>query len=222
MDVPAQPLVSIVTPAYNAADYLPDCITSVLRQTYTNWEYIIVDNCSTDGSAAIARGFAERDSRITVYENAEFLKAVRNHNASLRHISSASKYCKVVFADDWIFPQCVENMVGLAETCPSVGIVGAYALDGRNVLWTGLPYSSAVVPGRELCRRYFLERLYPFGTATSLLYRSDLVRRRATFYNEMNIHADTEVCIELLKMCDFGFVHQVLAFTRVREHSLVM
>jgi hypothetical protein len=62
----------------------------------------------------------------------------------------------------------------------------------------------------ELCRRLLLDELYVFGTATSLLYRSDLVRGRDPFYNEGNLHADMEVCLELLKACDFGFVHQFL------------
>ena len=50
----SQPLVSVVTPFYNTADYLGECIESVLRQTYENWGYVLVDNCSTDGLSEIA------------------------------------------------------------------------------------------------------------------------------------------------------------------------
>jgi len=53
-----------------------------------------------------------------------------------------------------------------------------------------------------------------------LLFRSDLVRTNDPFYNESNIHSDTEACIALLRSCDFGFVNQVLAYTRVRPSSL--
>ena len=56
------------------------------------------------------------------------LRAVPNFNQALRRISLASKYCKVVFADDWIFPECLERMVGVAEQHSSIGIVGAYGL----------------------------------------------------------------------------------------------
>ena len=59
-----QPLVSVVTPFYNTADYLRECIESVLAQTYTRFEYILVDNQSTDGSAEIAAEYSKRDSRI--------------------------------------------------------------------------------------------------------------------------------------------------------------
>lgn len=220
MNTTSQPLVSVVTPMYDGAEYLEECIESILGQTYQNWDYTIVDNCSTDGSGEIARRYAAKDSRIRVHENQQFLHALANHNAALRQISPASKYCKVVFADDWIFPECLEKMISVAEEYPSAGIVGAYCLEGRQVICTGLPYSSRLVGGRETCRQHLLENLHLFASANSLLYRADLVRNRDPFFNESNIHADTEVCFALLKTCDFGFVHQVLTFTRLRPGSL--
>ncbi len=220
MKTATQPLVSVVTPVYNEAGYLAECIESVLRQTYQNWEYTVVDNCSTDGSLEVALRYAAKDHRVRVYQNDRRLDAIPNHNVALRQISPASKYCKVVFGDDWIFPNCLEQMVAVAEEYPSMGIVGAYALEGERVAWAGLPYPSPFVPGREICRRHLLEGLYVFGSANAVLYRADLVRSRDPFYNEANIHADTEVCFALLSAADFGFVHQVLTFTRVRPHSL--
>jgi glycosyltransferase involved in cell wall biosynthesis len=218
----AQPLVSIVTPLHNEAEHLAECIESVLAQTHQNWDLTIVDNCSTDWSLEIARRYAAQDRRIRIHENQELVQVIPNHNIALRQVSPKSEYCKVVFGDDWIFPNCLEQMVALAEANPSVGIVGAYALEGQEVAWTGLPYTSPVVGGREICRRHLLDGLYVFGSANAVLYRADLVRSRDPFYNERNIHADTEVCFALLKTCDFGFVHQVLTFTRVRPGSLAM
>jgi glycosyltransferase involved in cell wall biosynthesis len=214
----SQPLVSVVTPVYNGAEHLAECIESVLAQTYQNWDYTIVDNCSTDATLEIAGRYAAKDTRIRIVRNQEFLPAIPNHNAALRRISPASKYCKMVFADDWIFPECLERMVAVAEKNPTIGIVGAYGLWGNEVQWTGLPYPSSLVSGREVCRRLFLEGPYVFGTPTSVLYRSDLVRKNDPFYND-KLHADMEACIVLLKNCDFGFVHQVLTFSRLRTGS---
>lgn len=219
MNTASQPLVSILTPVYNGAQYLSECIESVLAQTYPNWEYIIIDNCSTDGSVEIARQYAAKDRRIRLHENPHFLRALPNHNATLQQISPSSKYCKIVFADDWIFPECLERMVALAQEYPSIGMVSAYVLEGRAVTCTGLPYPCVFVNGREICRRHLLDGLYVFGSPNSVLYRSDLVRRRNPFFNEANVHADTEVCFSLLRDSDFGFVHQVLSFTRVRHGS---
>jgi len=225
----SSPLVSIITPVYNNADDLRECIESVLAQSYQNWDYTIVNNCSMDASGEIARRYAEKDPRIRVLDNQQFLRVIPNHNHALRQISPESKYCKVVFADDWIFPRCVEEMVAVAEENPTVGVVGAYGLENDEsgawqrglVVWTGLPYSGGLVSGREVCRRMFLDDMYVFGSATSVLYRSDLIRSQDPFFNESNFNADREACAVILKSWDFGFVHQVLTFTRLRPASLV-
>lgn len=215
-----QPLVSIVTPLYNEVQYLPECIESILGQTYQDWNYTIVDNCSTDGSLEVARRYSARDPRIRIHRNETFLGAIVNHNVAMRQISPNSKYCKLVFGDDWIFPRCLEEMVALAEAHPSIGIVGAYVLEGERTACTGLPVAESVIGGSEVCRRHLLDRVYVFGSANSLLYRADLVRAREPFFCETNIHADTDVCFALLRNSDFGFVHQLLTATRVRPQSL--
>ena len=217
-----EPLVSVVTPVFNGAHYLRECIESVLAQTYTYWDYTIVNNCSTDRTLDIAQEYAAKDARIRIHNNETFVRVIANHNIAFRQISPESKYCKVIAADDWMFPECLEKMVRLAEAHPSVAIVGAYGygFHGTDVVWDGLPYPSTVTPGHQLCRTSFLGGPYVFGTPTSVLFRSDIVRSRPAFYNEGNLHADTEACFEFLEHHDFGFVHQVLTFSRVQEHSL--
>ena len=113
-----QPLVSVVTPFYNTEPYLEECIESVLAQRYENFEYILANNCSTDRSRDIAQKYASRDKRVKLIDNERFLTQAQNYNNALRHISPYSKYCKVVQADDWIFPECLSSMVGLAEAHP--------------------------------------------------------------------------------------------------------
>jgi glycosyltransferase involved in cell wall biosynthesis len=215
-----QPLVSVVTPVYNGERYLRECIESVLSQSYTHWDYTIVNNCSTDGSLDIAREYAAKDSRIRIHNNETFVRVIANHNIAFRLIAPGSEYCKVVAADDWLFADCLERMVGLAEANPRVAIVGAYGLAGTKVQWLGLPHLSTVIAGREACRLRLLGGPYVFGQATSVLFRSDIVRSRPAFYNESNLHADSEACFEFLEDSDFGFVHQVLTFTRPRGDSL--
>ena len=79
----AQPLVSVDTPFYNPAPYLAQCIESVLAQSYPLFEYILVDNCSTDGSGEIAEGYARRDHRIRVVRCVDFVKQIPNYNRAL-------------------------------------------------------------------------------------------------------------------------------------------
>jgi glycosyltransferase involved in cell wall biosynthesis len=220
MSTQTQPHVSLVTPVYNGAEFLHECIESVLAQTHPHWDYTILNNCSTDRTLEVAEEYAKRDPRIRIVNNATFLKIIPNHNAGVRLISPFSKYCKMVFADDWLYPECLEKMIALAEQNPSVGIVGSFRLVGSRVQSDGPIYGKSVVTGRDICRSVLLDGVYPFGTPGSLLFRSDLVRARNSFFNESNLHADSEVCYELLKESDFGFVHQVLTFTRLHEGTL--
>lgn len=226
MNTHKEPLVTVLTPVYNGEPYLRECIESVLKQTYRNFEYHIINNCSKDRTLEIATEYAKRDSRIRVHDNTEFVPVIENHNIAFRLVSADSKYCKVVCADDWLFPDCIAQMVAVAEANPSVGLVGSYQLSGggsnwRNwsVKWVALPYPSTVVPGREICRAWFLSDLYVFGTPTSMLYRSDLIRKERDFFPNPSPHADTSACCKYLRDTEFGFVHQVLSYERIHGDS---
>jgi len=221
------PLVSVLTPVYNGAAYLARCIESVLQQSYGNFEYIIVDNGSTDATLSIANGYATADPRIHIYHSDHTIGIIENHNKAFSLISPASKYTKVVSADDWLFPECIQRMVALAESHPSVGIVGSYQLsgcgtDGRNwqVKWDQVAYPSELMSGHDVCRAHFLCGLYIFGTPSSLLYASRLVRSSECFYPNLTAEADTSACCKHLAEADFGFVHQVLSYERVHEERV--
>ena len=215
-----QPLVTVITPIYNSAEYLAECIESVLRQTYQNWEYILVDNCSTDGSDRIAADYAARDQRLRLIRNTQFLSQVRNFNSALRHISPESRYCKMVQSDDWIFPECLERMVTIAESDPSVGIVGSYFIRGNSVKGASLPYSTTVLSGRELCRFQLLTSRYVFGSPNEVLYRAEIVKSTDPFFDECSLAFDAEVCYRILQSWNFGFVHQVLSFSRLDNEGI--
>jgi glycosyltransferase involved in cell wall biosynthesis len=145
----AEPLVCILTPVYNGEKLLAACIRSVLEQTYSNFEYIIVNNRSTDRTLEIAESFAKQDSRIRIHNNTEFLNVVDNHNMAFSLIPDRAKYSKNVDADDWIFPNCLAELVKRAEQYPTVGMVTSYVLNGNRVGWDGLPYPSNFMKGSK-------------------------------------------------------------------------
>lgn len=209
-----KPLVSIVTPVYNGEDYLEECIESVIRQTWTNWEYVIANNCSSDSSLSIATRYAERDPRIRVINNAVFLSQVQNMNNVLRQIHHESRFCKMVLADDFLFPECLEKMVQVATSDPAVGLVSSYRLVENRIFSDGLPYNKTVFPGYEIGRAYLLHRNNYFGSETSVMVRSSDIRKRDTFFDESEFHSDTSTFLRLMKEAKLGFSHQVLTFTR--------
>jgi len=216
-----QPFVSVVTPFYNTADYLRECIESVLSQTYTNFEYLLVDNQSTDGSASIAAEYAAKDERVRVIRNPKFVGQVPNYNGALRHVDSTARYVKVVQADDCIFPECLERMIAVAEAHPTASIISSYHLTGVTVCGGGVEWPIECIPGAKASRMHLLEGRFLFGTPTTLLYRADLVRSRQPFYSESSLHEDTELCHEVMVTSDLGFVHQVLSFNRVGNSGIL-
>jgi len=215
------PTVSVITPVYNGERYLEECIKSVLSQTYSDWEYLIYDNCSTDRSGEIARGFASRDPRIRVERSPRFLDIWTNHNSALREINSTSRYIKFVHADDFLYPECLERMVALADANPSVNIVSSYRLEGRIMQNDRVfPYCRTIMSGREVAEYALRDSRYITGSPTAILLRADLVRARPDFYDASLWGSDTDADFREMMTSDVGFVHQLLTFTRMHDGAL--
>jgi glycosyltransferase involved in cell wall biosynthesis len=212
-----EPLVSILTPVYNGEEFLAECIESVLAQDYQNWEYHIVNNCSTDGTLRIAESYARKEPRIRITVNTTFVNVAENHNNAFRLISPDSVYTKVLSADDWMVPHCLTTMVRFALAHPSVGIVAGYQQSGSKIRWQELPRSIEVLPGRDACRLALLKGVQIFGAPTAFLYRSDLLRKDKPFFPNSRPHADTSACYESLQYCDYGVVHEVLSAERLHS-----
>ena len=225
---PDPPLVSVITPVYNGAEFLETCVQSVLGQTWQNLEYIVADNCSTDESLALARRLATTDKRIRVFKADEHVGPIANWNRSLKYISPSAGYVKFVHADDWLFPDCLEEMIRVAEHNPNVGIVSAWRLEEDRVTLgrvagdrhlVPLP-ESIVVPGQELARDILLRQADVLGSPSNILMRAQAMEGRAPFYDESYLHADKECCLRLLAEWDLAFVRRVLTYTRRHNESV--
>jgi glycosyltransferase involved in cell wall biosynthesis len=215
-----EPLVSVVTPVYNGEKYIGECIKSVLNQTYQNWEHIIVNNCSTDNTLDIVNHYSKMDNRIIVHNNPQTIDVISNHNCAFKKISKNSKYCKILHADDWMFSNCLKEMVSIAENNPTVGVVGSYNLVGTKVKCNGLPFYSTVVSGRKIARQTLLGKIFLFYSPSTFLIQSGLIRKCDNFYRHNGLHADDDAIYRILYDCDFGFIHQVLIFIRHHEDSV--
>ena len=108
-----EPMVSVIVPVYNKEEWLAPCIESVLRQTFPDFELILVDDGSTDESLALEAKFAaedERIRRIVLKENGG-LSAARNHGISI----ARGRYITFLDADDWIDPDYLLTLCRAAE-----------------------------------------------------------------------------------------------------------
>ena len=106
-------LVSIVTPAYNCEKYLRKTVESVLSQSYTSWEMIIVDDCSTDGTFALAQQLAAQEPRIRVFRNEtnQGVSLTRNRGIA----QTRGKYIALLDGDDLWESDKLERQVALLE-----------------------------------------------------------------------------------------------------------
>lgn len=103
------PLVSVITPAYNAERFLAGTIESVQQQTYTNWEMVIVDDQSTDRTWEIAKTYADQDSRIRMYRLEKNSGAAVARNTAMKH--AKGRYIAFLDSDDQWFPEKLEKQL---------------------------------------------------------------------------------------------------------------
>lgn len=216
----AGPFVSVVTPFYNTAPFLAECIESVLAQTHGNFEYILHDNASTDGSSEIARSYAEKDPRIRYIRVDTLVPQIPNYNRTLEHVDPRAQWVKIVQADDWIERRCLEEMVAVGAKSARIGVITSFRRREGDLLGCGPEYQRSVVPGREIVRAELLGHYFVLGSPTTVMYRADLVRARRPFYELGLLFPDTEACYQMLREWDLGFVHQVLSFSRRRPGSI--
>ena len=107
------PSISIVIPMYNTDRFIEQCLSSAVNQTFANFELIIVDDCSTDNSLAIAKTFADRDSRIKLIRQDRNLGQGAARNTGIDH--ARGKYVYFLDSDDLLLPNALEDLFRAAE-----------------------------------------------------------------------------------------------------------
>lgn len=107
-----QPLISIIIPIYNVEPYLDRCINSILAQTYTNIEIILIDDGSSDNSPQICEDFARKDERVVVIHKKNGGQAeARNQGIDI----CKGDYISFVDSDDWVEPTYVDRLLKIAQ-----------------------------------------------------------------------------------------------------------
>lgn len=128
-DTKISPRVSILIPVYNRERLISECIESALDQTYLDFEVVVVDNASDDGTWGICQQYAARDSRVRVFRNSTNIGPVRNW---IRCAEEAQgEFSKVLFSDDTLEPNCLAEMVPELED-PDVSLVYCAARIGKS------------------------------------------------------------------------------------------
>lgn len=223
--------VSVCIPTYNGSDFLAECLDSVLAQTYTDFEVLVVDNCSTDNSFELAQEYAHRDSRVRVCRNETNLGMVGNWNRCLE--LAQGEWIKFVFVDDWIMPECLELMLAATEGCHL-----AVACNRRFEFGEG---TSEQLRGNYLTHKAMLERLYAdkpvltgaeyaalavnrigynlVGEPTTTLFHRSVFERYGPFNTDLIMSCDLEYWTRVLPHTGIAYVSRELAVFRCHEQA---
>lgn len=118
------PLVSVVMPAYNSEKYIAEAIESILNQTFKDFEFIIINDASTDKTLEIIKEYAKKDKRIIVINNEKNIKICKSLNRGIK--ISKGKYIARADADDISYPDRFQNQIEFMEKNDDVGVVGGY------------------------------------------------------------------------------------------------
>lgn len=206
-------MISVCTPVYNGEKFLEECIKGVLAQRYDNFEYIIVDNASTDRTAEIIERYRVQDSRIKVIRNPSTVPVIDNFRTCSAHCSGEAQWIKYALADDYLHINCLEEMLAVGEQSDSIGLVSSYRLYGAQLTNVGLPVEQSVFRGSDILKRQLMRQLHVCSSSpNSLLYRKSAFDAVGGFDNTY-LHADSELAMRLLDSYDLGFAHCVFTMT---------
>ena len=176
------PLVSVLMTAYNREAFIADAIQSVLAQTFTDFELIVVDDGSKDRTVEIAHRYASRDRRIRVFVNERNLGDYPNRNRAASLASGT--FLKYHDSDDLLYPHCLAVMVPLLAAHPQA----SFALSPGAREWMGGPCPMLLSPRMCYQREFLGGGMFHVGPACAL-FRAEAFRRLGMF-PEAGPHSD--------------------------------
>lgn len=132
------PKVSILIPVFNRQKFIAECIQSALDQTYSDFEVVVVDNASDDGTWEICQRFSDLDQRVRLFRNDTNIGPVRNWKRCVEE--AMGEFCKILFSDDLLEPDCLSEMAPILED-PNIGLVYCAAWIGKSKEEAKLVYS---------------------------------------------------------------------------------
>jgi len=215
------PAVSVCIPVYNGERFIAEAISSVLRQTFADFELIVSDNASTDRTLEIVAGFD--DPRITCLRNETNLGPGRNYNRLME--AARGKYIKVLSADDYLFPDSLQRMVDVFEDEANVGVVlasaGREVVDdsGAHLLMRGRLRRDRRIAGLEAVRQMAASGTNIVGETSAALFRADAARKAGLFLDDAPYCVDMDYWFRLLEHGDLYVVSGVLSAYRVSSGS---
>jgi glycosyltransferase involved in cell wall biosynthesis len=215
------PSVSVCIPVYQGERFLAETLRSVLDQTYRDFELVVLDNASSDHSAAVVQSFG--DPRIRLERNSTVLSQPDNWNRVVQ--LTRAPLVKLVCADDLLHPRCLELQVAPMEADPGLALVAArrHMIDEQSrviVPRRGLSGLTGVRTGVEVARRVVRNGANPIGEPGGVLFRREDFFAAGGWRADRTYIMDLDLWMRLLQYGEFLGLPETLAAFRIGRGSV--
>ena len=209
------PAITVILPVYNGGKYLISSVESVLKQSYTNYEFLILDDCSTDDSWQYLESI--KSEKVTLYRNEKNKGLFFNLNFLIKE--SKSRLIKLWAQDDIMYPHCLESFVHFFEQYPQLGFAysGIHNIDEDGIIKQH-DYTDATpqIISTELHARIAYVTGSIAGNIANVCINRLALDKVGLFNEHMKISADFDMWVRLAKNHDTGFIGEALV--QLRDH----
>jgi glycosyltransferase involved in cell wall biosynthesis len=208
------PLISICLPIFNGEKYLSAAIASILAQTLNDFELLVADDGSTDGSAEICERFAKADNRIRYWRNDTRLGLFGNYNCCIKR--STGELIKTFAQDDLLEPACLEKLSDALLTKPEIALVSSARQvidESGQCTFVRKPFPrSMTIPAREVLTFNLINLNNWVGEPSTVMFRK---KDAGSGFDESYYHyGDIEYWFRILENGNYYFVDDVLCSFR--------
>ena len=201
--------VSVIAPAYNAAAWISDAIASVLAQAHRDWVLVVVDDGSTDGTAAVVAQFTDPRIRLIRQRNAG-VSAARNRGVAERRGGRSGDAILFLDADDWLAPDALSRLAAALDASPTaVAASGAYTFVSTGTVRTP--------PSGDILQRLLVRNL--FANGGHLLIRSEAIHAAGGFVSGLTYGEDWEFWIRIALQGRFAATPDHAPVVFIRQHA---
>ena len=209
------PKISVIVPVYNVRDYLEKCVQSVRAQTLDDWELLLINDGSTDGSGELCRALAETDGRILVLDQPNGgVSAARNRGLD----AAGGEYVTFLDGDDSYYPDHLAMLLRTAESANAdVAASGMALVRADGTLYKEIRLPSGVYSGtKTILEQFFLASGQIYGACNKLIRRSLIADTRFAPFTRSE---DALFCAEILTRCDVYAVSDALGYCYYRRED---
>jgi len=185
----ANPLISVVMPVHNALPFLSESIRSILAQTLTDFEFVILDDASTDGSLELLREWSRRDQRIQIHESKTRLGLSGSSNAVV--LKTRAPIVARMDADDIAHPDRLRKQWDVIASCPDVAVVGT--------LCNGIDATGREVRPRDRWRLVRRSNYIPFPHGSAMFRREAF--DQVGGYDEKSVRGEDQDLFSKMATC---------------------